>query len=56
MGSEMCIRDSIHPAVLEHFHLGRLSALPRARPRKGLEIEEVALLRFLQMLERQDEH
>ncbi|MBI6954853.1 MULTISPECIES: DNA topoisomerase IB [unclassified Pseudomonas] len=52
----VCRRCYIHPAVLEHFHLGRLSALPRVRPRKGLETEEVALLRFLQMLERQDDH
>ena len=52
----VCRRCYIHPAVLEHFHLGRLSALPRARPRKGLETEEVALLRFLQMLERQNDH
>lgn len=52
----VCRRCYIHPAVLEHFHLGRLSALPRARPRKGLETEEVALLCFLQMLERQDDH
>jgi DNA topoisomerase-1 len=52
----VCRRCYIHPAVLEHFHLGRLTALPRARARKGLEIEEVSLLRFLQALQRQNDH
>lgn len=47
----VCRRCYIHPAVLEHFHLGRLAGLPRVRTRKGLELEEVALLRFLQSLE-----
>ncbi|QXH33164.1 DNA topoisomerase IB [Pseudomonas muyukensis] len=47
----VCRRSYIHPAVLEHFHLGRLAALPRARQRQRLEREEVALLRFLQALE-----
>ncbi|HGM5581532.1 TPA: DNA topoisomerase IB [Pseudomonas putida] len=47
----VCRRCYIHPALLEHFHLGRLAELPRARARKGLEQEEVALLRFLQALE-----
>ncbi|MBJ9976552.1 DNA topoisomerase IB [Pseudomonas sp. S75] len=47
----VCRRCYIHPAVLEHFHLGRLADLPRSRARKGLELEEVALLGFLQALE-----
>lgn len=47
----VCRRCYIHPALLEHFHLGRLTELPRVRARKGLEQEEVALLRFLQALE-----
>ena len=47
----VCRRSYIHPAVLEHFHLGRLAGLPRARQRQRLEREEVALLRFLQALE-----
>ncbi|QXH44009.1 DNA topoisomerase IB [Pseudomonas xanthosomatis] len=46
----VCRRCYIHPAVLEHYHLGRLGLLPRARQRKGLEADEVALLRFLQEL------
>ncbi|MDR6711319.1 DNA topoisomerase-1 [Pseudomonas hunanensis] len=50
----VCRRCYIHPAVLEHFHLGRLAGLPRARVRKGLEQEEVALLRFLQDLQSVD--
>ncbi|WP_323113692.1 DNA topoisomerase IB [Pseudomonas guariconensis] len=44
----VCRRCYIHPAVLEHYQLGRLAALPRARARQGLEAEEAALLRFLQ--------
>ncbi|MNG81283.1 Eukaryotic DNA topoisomerase I, catalytic core [compost metagenome] len=52
----VCRRCYIHPAVLEHFLLGRLGALPRSRTRKGLESEEVALLIFLQALEEQDDH
>ncbi|WP_248919735.1 DNA topoisomerase IB [Pseudomonas entomophila] len=47
----VCRRCYIHPAVLEHFQLGHLAKLPRARQRKGLEMEEVALLRFLQGLD-----
>lgn len=47
----VCRRSYIHPAVLEHFHQGRLAGLPRARQRQRLEREEVALLRFLQALE-----
>ncbi|MNP76269.1 Eukaryotic DNA topoisomerase I, catalytic core [compost metagenome] len=50
----VCRRCYIHPAVLEHFHLGRLAALPKTRVRKGLEPEEVALLRFLQDLQTLD--
>lgn len=52
----VCRRSYIHPAVLEHFHLGRLADLPRARLRQGLEVEEVALLKFLQALEQLDDH
>ncbi|MDH1629384.1 DNA topoisomerase IB [Pseudomonas mosselii] len=52
----VCRRCYIHPAVLEHFQLGRLADLPRARARKGLELEEVSLLRFLQALARQNDH
>lgn len=47
----VCRRCYIHPAVLEHYILGRLAELPRTRPRKGLEPEEVTLLVFLQALE-----
>ncbi|MDF0731640.1 DNA topoisomerase IB [Pseudomonas entomophila] len=47
----VCRRCYIHPAVLEHFELGRLATLPRARARKGLDPQEVALLRFLEALE-----
>lgn len=49
----VCRKCYIHPAVLEHFVLGHLEALPRSRQRKGLEAEEVALLHFLQRLEKQ---
>jgi len=52
----VCRRCYIHPAVLEHFQLGRLADLPRARARKGLELEEVSLLRFLQALQGQNDH
>ncbi|CAK15097.1 DNA topoisomerase IB [Pseudomonas entomophila] len=47
----VCRRCYIHPAVLEQFQLGHLAKLPRVRQRKGLEREEVALLRFLQDLQ-----
>ncbi|MFF7107475.1 DNA topoisomerase IB [Pseudomonas sichuanensis] len=46
----VCRRCYIHPALFEHFQLGRLAQLPRARRRKGLEPEEAALLVFLQAL------
>ncbi|BBR53550.1 MULTISPECIES: DNA topoisomerase IB [Pseudomonas] len=46
----VCRRCYIHPAVLEHYQLGRLATLPKARARQGLEAEEAALLRFLQLL------
>ncbi|WP_027908179.1 DNA topoisomerase IB [Pseudomonas taiwanensis] len=52
----VCRRCYIHPAVLEHFHLGQLAALPRSRNRQGLEPEEVALLLFLQALENSQAH
>ena len=47
----VCRRCYIHPAVLEHYALGRLAELPGSRVRKGLDPEEVALLLFLQALE-----
>ncbi|MBA1200558.1 DNA topoisomerase IB [Pseudomonas capeferrum] len=47
----VCRRCYIHPAVLEHYILGRLAELPKVRARKGLEPEEVTLLVFLQALE-----
>ncbi|WP_194788471.1 DNA topoisomerase IB [Pseudomonas sp. UFMG81] len=47
----VCRRCYIHPALLEHFQCGRLAELPRARQRKGLEAEEVALLNFLRTLD-----
>lgn len=46
----VCRRCYIHPAVLEGFLLGELATLPRARQRKGLRVEEVALATFLQLL------
>ena len=52
----VCRRCYIHPAVLEHYALGRLADLPKHRIRKGLDPEEVALLVFLQALEEQDGH
>lgn len=50
----VCRRCYIHPAVLEHFQLGRLGALPRARIRQGLEPEEVTLMHFLRALQESD--
>lgn len=50
----VCRRCYIHPAVLEHFQLGRLGALPRARIRQGLEPEEVTLMHFLRALQECD--
>ncbi len=52
----VCRRCYIHPAVLEHYALGRLANLPKNRVRKGLDPEEVALLLFLQALEEQEDH
>ncbi|QBF27121.1 DNA topoisomerase IB [Pseudomonas tructae] len=46
----VCRRCYIHPALFEHFTQGALATLPRARTRKGLEAEEVALAQFLQTL------
>jgi len=37
----------VHPAVIDAFLAGELTALPPARARKGLRREEAALLRFL---------
>ncbi|POF89813.1 DNA topoisomerase IB [Pseudomonas putida] len=50
----VCRRCYIHPAVLEHFQLGRLGALPRTRIRQGLEPEEVTLMHFLRALQESD--
>ncbi|MDD2058898.1 DNA topoisomerase IB [Pseudomonas sp. GD03860] len=44
----VCRRCYIHPALLECFTRGELAKLPPARKRKGLEVEEVRLLLFLQ--------
>lgn len=49
----VCRKCYIHPAVLEGFLLGELAKLPRARKRKGLSAEEVALAAFLQQLHAQ---
>ncbi|HGY9625322.1 DNA topoisomerase IB [Pseudomonas juntendi] len=46
----VCRRCYIHPAVLDHYQQGRLAALPRVKPRRGLEPEEASLLLFLQAL------
>lgn len=46
----VCRRCYIHPAVLDHYQQGRLAALPRVKPRRGLELEEASLLLFLQAL------
>lgn len=46
----VCRKCYIHPKVLEHFHLGELSKLPKPRIRKGLKAEEVALAMFLERL------
>ena len=46
----VCRKCYIHPAVLEHFMLGELARLPKARQRKGLRMEEVALASFLEGL------
>jgi DNA topoisomerase I len=52
----VCRRSYIHPAVLDHFLLGRLAELPKARQRQRLEREEVALLNFLQTLAPTNDH
>ncbi|ORL64984.1 DNA topoisomerase IB [Pseudomonas putida] len=46
----VCRHCYIHPAVLDHYQQGRLAALPRVKPRRGLEPEEASLLLFLQAL------
>ncbi|WP_404441419.1 DNA topoisomerase IB [Stutzerimonas chloritidismutans] len=43
----VCRQCYIHPDVLEAFTSGELATLPRARKRKWLSSEEVALLNFL---------
>lgn len=47
----VCRKCYIHPAVLDGFLLGELHKLPRARQRKGLRVEEVALTNFLKSLQ-----
>jgi len=44
----VCRRCYIHPALLESFACGELAQLPPARKRKGMDVEEVHLMRFLQ--------
>jgi DNA topoisomerase-1 len=46
----VCRKCYIHPAVLERFVVGELAKLPKARQRKGLRMEEVALASFLESL------
>lgn len=46
----VCRKCYIHPKVLEHFVVGELARLPKARQRKGLRMEEVALATFLENL------
>jgi DNA topoisomerase-1 len=46
----VCRKCYIHPAVVDGFMLGALAALPKARVRKGLKAEEVALAMFLEQL------
>ena len=47
----VCRKCYIHPAVIEHFSLGKLAELRHSRARKGFEPEEVVLLKFLETLE-----
>ncbi|WP_426396251.1 DNA topoisomerase IB [Ralstonia sp. R-29] len=44
----VCRKCYVHPAVIDAFLAGELTALPPARARKGLRREEAALLRFLE--------
>ncbi|MGE8186225.1 DNA topoisomerase IB [Pseudomonas sp. NPDC086278] len=46
----VCRKCYIHPAVVDGFMLGSLADLPKARVRKGLRAEEVALSMFLEQL------
>jgi len=48
----VCRRCYVHPAILEGYLEGTLHGLPRARPRTGLEPEEVVLVAFLRRLAR----
>ncbi|SDL91420.1 DNA topoisomerase IB [Pseudomonas indica] len=44
----VCRKCYIHPNLLDAFGRGELARLPKARKRKWLSTEEVALLRFLE--------
>ena len=44
----VCRKCYVHPAVIDAFLAGELTALPPARARKGLRREEATLLRFLE--------
>ena len=46
----VCRKCYIHPALIEAFHAGELSALRMATARKGLRAEESLLMRFLEKL------
>ncbi|WP_120992980.1 DNA topoisomerase IB [Stutzerimonas urumqiensis] len=48
----VCRKCYIHPAVFDAFQAGALQRLKRSRERKWLRREEVALLHFLEQLER----
>jgi DNA topoisomerase-1 len=48
----ICRKCYIHPAVIDAFGDGRLAGLKKPRARKGLRAEEVALMRFLEELQR----
>jgi len=49
----VCRKCYVHPRIFECFACGALAQLPKARARKWLDREEVALLRFLQQAESQ---
>ena len=46
----------VHPAVVEAFLAGELTALPAARARKGLRREEATLLCFLERVNSDSAH
>ena len=47
----ICRKCYIHPAVIDAFGDGTLAELKKPRPRKGLRVEEVALMKFLENLQ-----